>query len=84
MADCGKVLLRGRRGSVAGELFNVAGDMHGGDGRDRAHAVIFAPKQKLAHGQAVGAPRVPIADVGSEEFKKALLRARVGRRDDGW
>jgi hypothetical protein len=37
--------------------------------------------QKLARGQAVGAPYVPIADVGGEDFKTMALRVLVCRCD---
>src|ERR1019366_1614091 len=49
MADRSKPLLGGRRRSLAGELLDVAGDVHGLYGRDRGHAGALAPRQKLAH-----------------------------------
>ena len=83
MADRGKPLLGGRRRSRAGQLLDVAGDVHRLHGRDRRHAVILAPGQKFAHRLRVGAAGVAVANVGGEEFDEALLRALAGGDDEG-
>jgi hypothetical protein len=51
--------------------------------RDRRHAGVRAPGQKLCDGAAVGAPRVWVADIGGEEFEEAQLRALAGGGDEG-
>jgi hypothetical protein len=72
MADRGEALLGGRRRSFAGQLLDVAGDVHGLHGRDREHAGGLTPGQKLADRLRAGAA---VADVGRKEFDGALLRA---------
>jgi len=45
--------------------------VYGLHGRDRAHAVILAPGQELAHRLRIGAAGVAVADVGGEKFQEA-------------
>jgi hypothetical protein len=68
MLDRGKALLDGRRGSLAAQLLDIRCDvqrLHVGDRRDTG---TRAPIQKFPHSQRVGAARVPVPDVGGEEF----------------
>jgi len=72
-----------RRRSRAGELLDVAGDVHRLHGRDRGHTVSLAPGQELDNRLRIGAPGVAVADVGAEEFEKAQLRALASGGDEG-
>ena len=80
--DRGKALLDGRRGPLAAQLLDIGGDMqrlHVGDRRD---AGAFAPGQKFPHRLRIGAARVPIADIGREEFPETRLGVVAGGRND--
>ncbi len=84
MADRGEALLDGRRGSLAAELLDIGGDvqrLHVGDRRD---AGALAPGQELPRRLGVGAARVPVADVGGEEFEEARASASVRTIDKRW
>ena len=52
-------------------------------GRDRWHALVVAPGQKLRHGVALGPARVRVADVGCEEIQEAARRLVAGGGDQG-
>ena len=71
VADRGELLLDGRRRHLAGLRLDPGRDVQRRDLRQRRHAGVGAPGQKLRDGAAVGAPRVRVADVGGEEFEEA-------------
>ena len=83
MADRGEALLDRRRGALAAELLDVGGDVQRLHVGDRGDAGAFAPGQEFPRRLRVGAARVPVADLGGEEFEEALARPAVGRRDEG-
>jgi hypothetical protein len=79
----GKALFDGRGRSLASQLLDVGGDvqrLHVGDRRD---AGAFAPGQKFPNRLRVGAARVPVANVGSEEFPETGLGVVAGRDNQG-
>ena len=81
MADRGEALFDRRRRSRAAELLDIGGDMqrlHVGDRRDAGR---LAPGQEFPRGDRVGAPGVPVADLGREEFQESVRASgRLPRR----
>ena len=61
------MLLDGRRGG--GVLLDVGG-YHDGVELVQLQPLVLAPCEELTQGLAVGAARVPVANVGREEFEE--------------
>jgi hypothetical protein len=74
---------RGRRGARLLQLLDIGGDMHALDGGDVRNAARLQPIEEFHSGAGIGAPRVRIADIGGEEFKKAIGRALADGGDEG-
>ena len=79
--DRGQVLLHGRSG--ARMIFNVRGDDDGGDFRERADAVLLAPREELAYGLCIGSSRVLVPDRCGEKFYEAPGRGFTRPADGG-
>jgi hypothetical protein len=82
MADCRQVLFDGRRGQLAGFVFDPRGNVQRLHVDDRRHASRNrAPIAKFRHGSDIGMPRVRVEDIRSEEFQKAKLCSITGGGD---
>jgi hypothetical protein len=81
MAQRRELRLDGRGGAPLLLHLDLRGDVKRLHGFDRSHVVIVAPRQKLRHGAAVGAPRVQVANVRREEFEEAERSAIAGGGD---
>ena len=57
--------------------------MHALDRREPRYASRLKPVEKFDGGARIGAARVRIADIGGEEFKKAVGGARASGGDEG-
>ena len=76
MAQGGEAQLRGWCGSRLLQLLDIGGDVDALDRREPRHAARRKPVEEF-HGRArIGAARVRVANVGGEEFKKAVGGAR--------
>ena len=67
-ADRREVLLDGRLGGRRLQRLDVGGDMHRLDIDELANAVLLDPSEERADGPIISQARVPVADVGGEEF----------------
>jgi len=54
------------------QLLDIGGDMHAFDGRKLRHAARVKPVEEFDRRARIGAARVRVANVGSEEFEEAI------------
>jgi hypothetical protein len=62
------------------QLLDIGGDMDALDIREPRHALGVKPVAEVQRRARIGAARVRVADVGSEEFEEAIGGARRRRR----
>jgi hypothetical protein len=70
----GQAELSGRRVSRAAQLLDVGCDMHALDHRELRDALRLKPIEEFRRRAHVGAARVRVPDLRSEEFKKTDRR----------
>ena len=72
----------GMRALILELIQTLPGVQLSGFERDRRHAGILAPGQKLTHGAAIGASCVRVANLASKEFEEADFGLVAGGGDE--
>jgi hypothetical protein len=83
MTQGGEAQFRGRGSARLLQLLDIGGNMDALDDRKLPRAARLKPVEEFDGRARIGAARMRIANVGGEEFKEAIGRARAGGCNEG-